>query len=492
MVVSRRRFLAKSGQVIVVAGLGSQLGWLNACSDGSSVPWEGLATSLRGRLIRVGDPGYEDAALPKNVRYANVLPEGIARCADAADVQTAIRWARENGIELVARAGGHSYGGYSATRGLMIDVNGMTSVKADAAAGTVRVVGGARNSDLAAALRPLDVTVSAGRCPDVGTAGLTLGGGFGFSTRKLGLTTDALVETELVTASGEILTCNAVENPDLFWACRGGGGGSFGINTSFTFRTTAVNDVAVYRCTWDRVDAAALVDAFQRVLATAPDEFSMRLGFDAPADPKDGIKLEAIGQYFGSSAKLAELLAPVFAVAAPSTREVHDVTYWQGRDLLADNEGPSAFAERSRFVPQVIGSDGLAVFADRLRGRPATVAASSGGAKIFSWGGAVGHVPPAATAFVHRDALALFSVSANWAVDERPSAVRRLVDWVDGFWRMMGPHTSDRSYQNFIDPALTDWRRAYYGDNLERLVKVKRAVDPDNVFHFAQSIPTRL
>jgi FAD/FMN-containing dehydrogenase len=374
----------------------------------------------------------------------------------------------------------------------MIDVNGMTNVKADAAAGTVRVVGGARNSDLADILRPLDVTVSAGRCPDVGAAGLTLGGGFGFSTRKLGLTTDALMETEIVTASGEILTCSTVENPDLFWACRGGGGGNFGINTSFTFRTTAVGDVAVYRCTWDRVDAATLLDVFQRVLATAPNEFSMRLGFDAPADPKDGSKLEAIGQYFGPSANLADLLAPVFAVAAPTTREVHDVTYWQGRDLLADNEGPSAFVERSRFVPHLIGSDGLAVFAEQLRSRPATVATSSAGAKLFSWGGAIGKIPPAATSFVHRDDLALFSVSANWAVDERPSALRRLIDWVDEFWQVMGPHTSNRSYQNFIDPGLTDWRRGYYGDNLERLVNVKRAVDPEGIFHFAQSIPTRL
>jgi FAD/FMN-containing dehydrogenase len=492
MLVSRRQFLATSGQLAVMAGLGSQLGLLSACSAGSSVRWDGLAKSLRGRLIRAGDPGYENAALPNNVRYAKVLPAGIARCTDAADVRTAIRWARENGVELVARAGGHSYGGYSATRGLMIDVNGMTNVEADAAAGTVRVVGGARNSDLAAALRPLDVTVSAGRCPDVGAAGLTLGGGFGFSARKLGLTIDALVETEMVTASGEILTCSAVENPDLFWACRGGGGGNFGINTSFTFRTAAASDVAVFRCSWDHVDAAALLDVFQRVLATAPDEFSMRLGFDAPADPKEGIKLEAIGQYFGPSANLADLLAPVFAVAAPTTREVHDVTYWQGRDLLADNEGPSAFIERSQFVPGLIGSDGLAVFADRLRSHPATVAASSAGAKIFSWGGAIGHVAPAATAFVHRDALALFSVGVNWAVDERPSAVRGLVDWVDKFWQEMAPHTSSRSYQNFIDPALTDWQHAYYGDNFERLVNVKRTVDPDNIFHFAQSIPTRI
>src|SRR6202035_3699237 len=114
---------------------------------------------------------------------------------------------------------------------------------------------------------------------------------------------------------------------------------------------------------------------------------------------------------------------------------------------------------------------------------PATTATSSANAKLFSWGGAIGKVAPAATAFVHRADLALFSVSANWAVDEHPDSVRRLIGWVDEFWHAMAPYTSNRSYQNFIDPGLADWRRGYYGDNLERLVAVKRAVDPDNTFH---------
>lgn len=492
MSITRREFLATSGRVVGAAGLASQLGWLSACTTGAGPNWDALARALRGRLIRSGNPGYEDAALPQNLRYAARRPAGIARCADTPDVRTAIRWARDNHVPLVARGGGHSYGGYSTTPGLLIDLNGMTSVTADPIAGTARVVGAARNRDLAAALQPLEVTVSAGRCPGVGVGGLTLGGGFGFSARQLGLATDALTETELVTAAGDVLTCNQAENPDLFWACRGGGGGSFGINTSFTFRTTPIGEVSIYRCTWNSVDPALLLDAFQRVLAVAPDAFSMRLGFDAPANPRAAVKLEAIGQYFGPSTQLADLLAPVFATAAPTTREVHDVTYWEGKDLLADNEGPSEFTERSLFVPGLIGSDGLGVFSDLLRRRPATVGPSSGSVKVFSWGGAIGRVAPSATAFVHRQALALLSVGTSWASDEEPSGVRRLLAWVDQFWEAMRPHTSNASYQNFIDPALTDWERAYYGANLERLVAIKRHVDPDNVFHFAQSIPTRL
>ena len=269
------------------------------------------------------------------------------------------------------------------------------------------MVGAARNRDVASTLQPLEVTISAGRCPGVAVAGLTLGGGFGFSARQLGLTADALVETELVTADGKVLTCNATENPDLFWACRGGGGGNFGINTSFTFRTTPVGDVSVYRCTWKSVDAAALLDTFQRVLAGAPDGFSMRLGFGAATRPQDPVSLEAIGQYFGPSTQLADLLAPVFAIAPPTTREVRDVTYWEGKDLLADNEGPSTFTERSLFAPQPIESGGLAALARMLHEVPSTTGPSSASLKVFSWGGAINRVAPTATAFVHRDALAL-------------------------------------------------------------------------------------
>lgn len=490
--LSRRDFLRSSGRVAVAAGIASQLGWLTACSGSSGPSWSALARSLHGRLIRPGQPGYMSASLPENTRYAARLPAAVARCADTADVATAVRWARDNGVALVARSGGHSYAGYSTTTGLLIDLNGMTAVTADPAAGTARVVGAARNRDVASALQPLEVTISAGRCPGVAVAGLTLGGGFGFSARQLGLTADALVETELVTADGQILTCSATENTDLFWACRGGGGGNFGFNTSFTFRTTPVGDVSVYRCTWKRVDVAAVFDSFQRLLAAAPDGFSMRLGFGAATKPGAPVSLEAIGQHFGPSSQLAELLAPVLAAAPPTAREIRDVTYWEGKDLLADNEGPSAFTERSSFAPGPITAGGLAAVAELLHQLPATLGPSSGSLKVFSWGGAISRVAPADTAFVHRDALALLSVGTSWASDEQSASVQRLLAWGDRVFETLRPYTSNQSYQNFIDPALRDWPRAYYGANLERLVRIKQQVDPDDVFRFAQSIPTRL
>jgi len=271
---------------------------------------------------------------------------------------------------------------------------------------------------------------------------------------------------------------------------RAGGGGNFGINTAFVFQTTPVANVAIYRFTWDAVEPAAMFAAGLELLATAPDELSMHMGFTVPSDRADGVSLQMIGQLFGSVAELADLLAPVVAVTPPTTRELDEVTYWQGKDLLADYEGPSAFTERSRYVPAPVSSEGLEVFDWLARQRPATVGPSSASVKLFNWGGAINRVPVDAAACVHRDAIALLSVGVSWALDERPRRVQALRGWADDVWGEMGPYTSARSYQNFADPALEDWPRAYYGENLERLVEVKRKYDPDRVFRFPQGIPT--
>jgi FAD/FMN-containing dehydrogenase len=490
--LSRRTFLTRAGSAVGALTLAPRLAQLTAAGSVTDRDWSTLERTLRGRLIRPGQPGFEAAAPGFNLRYADVLPGGIAECADARDVRTALRWARRHDLHLVPRAGGHSYAGYSSTEGLLIDVNGMTDATFDPGGGTVHVVGGARNADLAVALQPHDVTVSAGRCPTVAVAGLTLGGGFGFSARALGLTADALVETEIVTADGELRTCNERDHADLFWACRGGGGGNFGINTSFVFQTSPVTNVAIYRLSWDAVEPAAMLAAGLELLATGPDELSMRMGFTIPADPGDGVSLQMIGQLFGSPAELSDLLAPVVAIASPATTELDEVTYWQGKDLLADNEGPSAFTERSRFVPTPLSSEGLDAFDRLTRERPRTVGPSSATVKLFNWGGVINRVASDETAFVHRDSIALLSVGVGWATDERPHRVRALRGWADDLWEQMGPFTSDRSYQNFIDPALDDWPRAYYGENLDRLVRIKRRYDPDDIFRFAQSIPASL
>jgi hypothetical protein len=179
--------------------------------------WDELAASLEGNLLRPGDPAFVARATPWALQYAGVLPGGIAQCTSAADVSTCLQWAQANHAPLVARSGGHSYGGYSTTTGLMIDVSLMNSVAVDEATGLATLGGGARNRNVYAACRPLGRTVTHGRCYDVGVAGLVLGGGIGFNMRAHGLTCDQLVATEIVLADGRILTCSEDENADLFW-----------------------------------------------------------------------------------------------------------------------------------------------------------------------------------------------------------------------------------------------------------------------------------
>jgi len=218
--INRRQFLRLTGQVALGAGLVSQLGWSDGYAWGktpSEAAWQKLARRLKGDLVLPADPIYEEVRLPFNHRYDNIFPAGIALCAGSGDVREAILWARDFKIPIAARSGGHSYAGYSTTPGLIIDLGNLQHIKVNDRQGTVTIHAGARNADIYSGLEPHGVAVPAGRCPTVGVSGFVLGGGFGFSSRKLGLMSDTLVETVIITADGCKLICNEDENPDLFW-----------------------------------------------------------------------------------------------------------------------------------------------------------------------------------------------------------------------------------------------------------------------------------
>jgi FAD/FMN-containing dehydrogenase len=233
-------------------------------------PWDDLASRLDVHLLRPDDAMYPAATIISAARYMGIRPAGIAVCVSPQDVAACVTWARENGVPLVVRSGGHNYAGFSTSDGLVIDVKGMRSVSLDPATSTVMVAGGANNADVGEALAPHGVYFPGGRCPTVGVSGLTLGGGWGFSCRHLGMTCDSLVATQVVTASES-------ENADLFWAVRGAAGGNFGVHTSFTFRVVPVDEVTVFRLAWSGGDAAALVDAILRMQIHSPRELGLRL-----------------------------------------------------------------------------------------------------------------------------------------------------------------------------------------------------------------------
>jgi FAD/FMN-containing dehydrogenase len=456
--------------------------------------WDQLSRELHGRVLRPGQDGYAAASLPYNRRYAAIRPQGVALCADAADVAAALRWARRYELPFAARSGGHSYGGYSTSRGLVISLAPMRSVRVDRRQLTITAGAGARNRDLYAGLQDSGVAVPSGRCPSVGISGLLLGGGFGFSSRHLGLTCDQLLETELVTASGQIVRVTRASHPDLFWACQGGGGGNFGINTRFTLRATPVGRVSVYRLEWPWSQAAAALGAVLALMSDAPAALSCRVGLDvrgggpaAGGTPERGVS--ALGLYFGPSSDLAGLLAPVLSAVRPASRQIEDRDYVSAQAFLARNVPSGRFASRSRFLRQALPAAGIDTAVRWAQRWPGSANASGGGMTLFAWGGQISQVRPAATAFVHRDAAFLMDTETSWTDHDPRRVVSAGLDWLDGIYQALRPFGTAQAYQNFIDPALAGWPGAYYGANLPRLEQVKRDWDPDRAFRFPQAIP---
>ena len=256
--LDRREFLARGGRLALGGAAVVVLpGWVTAGSRSTVDPRVvELAGLVQGTVVTPADTAYDSARRLYSPRYDSVRPGAIVFCETTQDVWRTVRWAKRHSIRVVARAGGHSYAGYSTCRGVVADVTRLSNVTVNPVAGTATVGAGARLIDVDQQLFQSGVMIPAGSCPTVGIAGLTLGGGHGFSGRKYGLTCDNLRSLTIVTASGQALLASQTQHPDLFWACRGGGAGQFGIVTSFVFNTHPASDVVTYRATWNWSDAA--------------------------------------------------------------------------------------------------------------------------------------------------------------------------------------------------------------------------------------------
>lgn len=370
--IDRRRLLKASSALALGVDL-AQLAVRGEAGSGlqraaaSRGAWQELAGALAGRLLP-GDADFARIAQPWNLRFAAILPGGIARCVSAEDVRTCLLWAQANGVALVARSGGHSYAGYSATTGLMIDLSPMNQVDYDAGSGLARLGGGARNADLYRNLRPVSRAVTHGRCGGVGVAGLVLGGGIGFNQRLHGLTCDQLVETEVVTAAGELLRCTEREHADLFWAWRGGGGGNFGVNTSLTFQTFPVDMLTVYQISWTS-NLDSLLPAMLDLLPATTERLGGKLSV---INDGSGLTMDLLGQIVGTPGELQALLDPLYRLAQPSRETVQVRSYWDGQDFLSEDDAPEYSHDRSRYVFRPVPADGARTILEYLRRWPGT------------------------------------------------------------------------------------------------------------------------
>ncbi|MFI6596154.1 FAD-binding oxidoreductase [Nonomuraea sp. NPDC050536] len=469
----RREFLRVAGMVPLIGG-----GLLGTAAGSPPADWTGLRRRLAGSLVLPGDSGYDRARRLFNPTYDRVRPGGVAYVTSAADVAACVNFVRNARIPVTARSGGHSYAGWSTGTGLVIDVSRMNSI--GYSAGRATIGAGAKLVDVYDRLAAHGVSIPAGSCPTVGVGGLTLGGGIGVVSRKYGLTCDALESVQIVTADGRVLTCDATHHAGLFWACRGGGGGNFGVVTSFTFRTHPIRDVSVFFLRWPWAKAAAAVKVWQSWAPDAPDELwsTLHLGRD-----RNGLYVQIGGLYLGGKDALNRLLAPLSAkLGASSSRYVAGSSYQHAMMVMAGCATLSV--ERCKQITReaFVAKSHMAYRPMPDKAVNALVAGVAQGGRhsvlLDALGGAVGRVKPDATAFPHR--AALFSVQYYADGSDRT--------WLRAIHATMRTHLGDHAYVNYIDPDLTDWRAQYYGPNAGRLAEVKSTYDPDRLFRLPQGV----
>jgi hypothetical protein len=473
--------------------------------------WTALGASLSGRLVLPGDPNYSTAKLVYDLRFADAMPAGIAYCSSPTDVQRCVGFARQHGLPIAARSGGHSYGGYSTGSGLVVDVTSMSTVSVDSTDPmnpTATVGSGTLLVDLYNQLAGAGVLLPGGSCPTVGIAGLTLGGGIGVVGRQYGLTCDNLKAVEMVMADGSILRSDSGSHDDLLWASQGGGGGNYGIVTSFEFGVHPMPGLALFTLDWPWAAAADVLGAWQSWVSNAPDEIWSNCQLLSAGST--GQKARVTGVCVGTTSQLSSLLQPLqqSVNATPTYQFVGPEPYLTAMLIEAGCEGltvpqchlpeqnpmgtlsRSTFAAKSAYVATVMPGKGLHEAAQLVTDLQESQPGVGGGLVFDAYGGVINRIAPEATAFVHRNALCAIESSVSWGPNPSSSAVAAGQAWLSQVADTLAPYTDGGAYQNYIDPTLGDWQQAYYGANLDRLISVKKTYDPDDFFHFAQSIPT--
>ena len=499
-------------QFIAIAGSATALG-LTACSgssEGSSPtppppagpPWATLAGQMQGTVLLPADAAYALAAPVFNAVYDTTLAQAIVRCASASDVTLALAFAHANNLAVTARSGGHGYTGNATTTGMVIDVGNMNAITLGT--GTATIGAGAKLVDVYDQLSSQGVCIASGSCPTIGIAGITQGGGIGVVDRAYGLTCDSLVSAQVVLADGSVVTCDATTHADLFWALRGGGGGNFGIVTSMTFNTFATRDLTSFFAEFAWPDAAKVLAAWQAWPLTLPDAVWSGLVLATTGSSTASPVIQVSGMFIGSASDLTPIWTQFLATAGatPTTQSMqtqafHDAmlascngaTVSQCHLASETNDGQvgrASFVATSDFFNAALPDAGIqallgAVDAQQAAGEIIVI--------MDLMGGAIARVAPDATAFVHRNALFSAQYYISGPVGVTPAQVAQAQAIVSGARMTMAPWSSGEAYQNYLDPALTDWQAAYYGANYARLVQVKAAYDPTQVFKPAQGIP---
>ncbi|MGW1719505.1 FAD-binding oxidoreductase [Streptomyces sp. NPDC002156] len=476
---------------------------LTSTSASAPANWTALGRDLDGPLVRPGDASWAAARQLYNTRFDGLKPAAVAYVSHADDIRTALSYARAHSVPVAIRNGGHSYAGWSSGNGrLIIDVSKLNRVRASG--GTAVVGAGSKLIDVYRALTAKGVTIPAGSCPTVGVSGLTLGGGHGVVSRAYGLTCDSLTQATLITADGRELTANATTNKDLFWALRGAGNGNFGVVTELHFRTHPAPQAVSAYMSWPWRKAAAVMKAWQEWGPTQPDEIwsSLHVANTAGGTPTISITAFSLGGYTdlqNAVDRLADRIgSPAASVSLKRRSYEESMEVYAGCSSFATNAqchlpgstpgrspqgalGRETYAARSDFYDRSLSATGI----QTLLAEMTSVRGGSGSIAFTALGGAVNRVSPTATAFVHRRSRMLAQYIVSWRAGTTGSTAQ---SWLTKAHQSMSPYASGAAYQNYTDPTLKNWRKAYYGDAATRLQKLKHQYDPDRVFTYPQAL----
>jgi FAD/FMN-containing dehydrogenase len=447
-----------------------------------------LQSRVKGRVLTPADPDYDAARQIWNAMIDR-RPAAILRCREAGDVPTALTWCRDHGMDFTVRGGGHNIAGSAVCDGgLMIDLSAMRTVRVDPGQGLVSVAPGATLGDLDQTTQPHGLAVPVGINSTTGIAGLTLGGGFGWLTRKYGLTIDSLVAADVVTADGRLLQASARENQDLFWAIRGGGG-NFGIVARFEFTAYPVGpEVLAGLIVYPMDQAREVLRQYRRFTATAPEELNVWVVLrQAPPLPflpesvhgREVLVLAAF--YAGDAAKGRDMMEPLRHFGAPHGEHIDLQLYDQWQQAFDPLLAPGArnYWKSLNFTELTDGLfDAVLSVAGRLPNNQCEIF-------IGLIAGAPNRVAPEATAFFHRDARFVMNVHGRWNdVSEDATGIA----WARDFFQAAKPYASAGGYVNFMTGDEDMRVPSAYGDNYDRLKELKKRYDPENVFRHNQNI----
>jgi FAD/FMN-containing dehydrogenase len=462
-----------------------------------------LDASIEGEVIHPESPEYESVRRPAWAQYENIRPEAVVRCRTPTDVAESLAVARRLDLEVAPRGGGHCFAGRSATRGLVFDLSPMSSVAESDGIATVGA--GARLGEIDDRLATDGLAIPAGSCPVVGIAGLTLGGGLGVLGRTYGLTSDQLVQAQVVLADGRVVDCDERREEELFWALRGAGAGQFGVVTSFSFRTVPAPEMTCFRLLWPLAKAADLIEFWQSWAPSAPDDLAASLLVNLPADPERPPTAALFGSSLGAKDDTERLLEQLVVGAGedPTSTSIEHLQYTAAKRYLwehAPGAEPSAASaagdqtqaalafSKSEFFRRELPREAIAALVDHLGARRAPGQARE--LDLTPWGGAYTRLDLDATAFPHRRERYLLKhavVLDTNASTDRQGAAR---DWLTRSWELVHPWGSGGVFPNFADPGLIDFSTAYCGANRDRLVRIKAEYDADNLFRSpAQAAP---